>query len=120
MRFYKLRHLIRLFNHTADVCLLILALLFKIFSFDYKFFSDKAMESQRVLAILGNGPSLKHDLAEIDELKSQIDFCAVNNFANTELFLDFKPSTYVIVDPVFGEQTSIRILPRATSYCLVI
>lgn len=101
MSFYKFKSIARLINYCADFLLLIIALLYKFISFDFSFFPKKTKKSQRVLAILGNGPSLKKDLIEINKLKNELDFCAVNNFANTDLFYQLKPSTYVIVDPVF-------------------
>ena len=50
---------------------------------------------------MGNGPSLKNDIDNLLKHKSQMDFCVVNYFANTEFFKELKPSHYVLIDPVF-------------------
>ncbi|MBQ2374756.1 MAG: hypothetical protein II299_06575 [Alistipes sp.] len=58
--------------------------------------------SQR-LAILGNGPSLKHQLPQLIKQKEweQADMMAVNFFALSEEFYTVKPKYYVLSDPMF-------------------
>lgn len=52
------------------------------------------------LCILGNGPSLKHQMDDLLFLET-IDFMAVNYFACTDPFESFKPTHYVIASPQY-------------------
>lgn len=56
--------------------------------------------SERVF-ILGNGPSLKNDLASVIMLsrRENIDVCAVNEFAFSDAFFDIRPNIYILADP---------------------
>ena len=65
--------------------------------------------------ILGNGPSLKDDLKGVIALsaREEIDVCAVNDFAFSDVFFDIRPSIYVLADPGYwadnvGEDLSVR------------
>lgn len=51
--------------------------------------------------ILGNGPSLVRDLKGSDINLSDKTLICVNFFANSDLYLDLKPSVYVFLDPIF-------------------
>lgn len=51
------------------------------------------------LYILGNGPSFSESLPVFKSKLISNDCIAVNNFCNTELFKEIKPTFYVIADP---------------------
>ena len=52
--------------------------------------------------ILGNGPSLKDDIAHIST--DGVDFFCVNHFADSDYFEKFKPKFYLFLDPYFWEE----------------
>ena len=49
--------------------------------------------------ILGNGPSLIHELKKIDEIPNQIEVICVNHFPSTNQFEILKPQFYVTSAP---------------------
>lgn len=55
--------------------------------------------------ILGNGPSLRDDLAAIERLAATgtVDLWCVNQFADSEAYLGLKPANYVMADPAYWE-----------------
>lgn len=88
-------------NYCADAIVLIFALVFKVITFNFYLKLESKKANRNTIAILGNGPSLKNDIDNLLKHKSQMDFCVVNYFANTEFFKELKPSHYVLIDPVF-------------------
>jgi hypothetical protein len=48
---------------------------------------------------MGNGPSLRKSLEDNASLLSNYDMVAVNNFAESEEYITYKPSIYVLCDP---------------------
>ena len=54
--------------------------------------------------VFGNGPSLLSDIQNINSLEK--DFLAVNHFAESKYFAQFKPSKYVLIDSYFWEQNT--------------
>jgi hypothetical protein len=59
------------------------------------------------IIILGNGPSLKKQLANsIDILKSNVCVC-VNSFVLTEYYSIIKPRVYLLIDPSFFVQCAV-------------
>jgi hypothetical protein len=64
------------------------------------------------IIILGNGPSLKAQLANsIDILKSNVCVC-VNKFVLTEYYSIIKPRVYVLIDPAWFEQCIVPELEK--------
>jgi len=64
-----------------------------------------------VIHVLGNGPSLKTDIDEvIARLKESKDdkVMVVNSFASDPLFELLQPSYYVLVDPVYFEDSQLE------------
>jgi hypothetical protein len=53
--------------------------------------------------VLGNGPSLKSDYAANPGFFANRRCFCVNSFALTDLFLDTRPSHYVLLDPAYYE-----------------
>ena len=51
--------------------------------------------------ILGNGPSLKKDIAKIIEIKNEHVFFVVNNFSSSEYYEKLQPKNYIIIDASF-------------------
>lgn len=51
--------------------------------------------------ILGTGPSLKESLKSINSQARKVDSFAMNDFAISELFLDAKPTYYILVDEAY-------------------
>ena len=96
-----LHSIARLYNYLSDFLILISALLLKILCLNFEFKIDNTKSSQRIMAVLGNGPSLKTDLPVIYKRKDLMDFSVVNYFANTKYFCELKPIHYFLVDPVF-------------------
>lgn len=58
------------------------------------------IKSNSRLIILGNGPSLSSQMDKLVRLPD-FDFLAVNYFACTEQYVQFKPSSYVIASPQY-------------------
>lgn len=73
--------------------------------------------------ILGNGPSLLGDINLKEKELSSYDLCAVNFFANNELYLKLKPQFYCFADPLFNLVDNPGILNQikdTTSWSLTI
>lgn len=51
--------------------------------------------------ILGNGPSLKENLANDMELLKENDIFCVNTFCLSSYFIDIKPRFYIFLDPAY-------------------
>jgi hypothetical protein len=65
-------------------------------------FRSPPLARQRSKAlILGNGPSLRDDLATVERIATSgaVDFWCVNFFANADAYSSLKPTNYVIADP---------------------
>lgn len=60
-----------------------------------------AIDPQRKLLLLGNGPSLTNDLQEIRHLRPTSYLVGVNLIVNTPLFKELKPDYLFISDPMF-------------------
>ncbi len=87
------------FSSTAKSCLRLLPSLFK------KCLTAVVADGDcRPLIILGNGPSLKRNLEENQELLQKVDTIAVNFFANSPEFVEIQPTYYVLADPHFFEK----------------
>lgn len=56
------------------------------------------MIESRKLIVLANGPSLKE---ELPSFKEGLDYCVVNDLANSPFFEKLKPKYYVLSDPLF-------------------
>ena len=54
--------------------------------------------------VLGNGPSLKEDINNINHIGN--DFVVVNHFSESEKFNLYKPTKYVIIDTYFWDANS--------------
>lgn len=73
------------------------------------FFREGAVSLKRIsylknkdrLVVLGNGPSLDHDIEYLNSIKSEVDFMCVNNFACSELYETFQPNKYLFMDDYF-------------------
>ncbi|MBQ8580527.1 MAG: hypothetical protein IJ478_00375 [Alistipes sp.] len=65
-------------------------------------------ERRPMMAVLGNGPSLKGELEELLRDPAARDFMAVNFFAEDERFMVLRPAYYVLSDPMFFRLTSLR------------
>lgn len=76
-------------------------------SFVYKgrFFKDgiNLKTTNKSCCILGNGPSLIHQLEDSDFLYQQEDLFVVNNFALTDYYKKIKPKYYVFADPCYWD-----------------
>lgn len=101
MKMLKLKYIMRIWSYSHDGLLILLTIIFKVITLDLNYSPSRSKDPQRILAILGNGPSFKNDWIEIQKMRPECDFCAVNNFANTEFFNKLNPSLYVIADPSF-------------------
>lgn len=67
-----------------------------------KYIIKKIKPEYNEVHILGNGPSLKLDYDKIKLVINEgTSLMAVNSFACTELYEEFKPDLYIIVDPAF-------------------
>jgi len=72
----------------------------------YSTISNHKKKSDKII-ILGNGPSLKKQLANsIDILKSNVCVC-VNSFVLTEFYSIIKPKVYMLIDPSFFAQCAV-------------
>ena len=59
------------------------------------------------LIIIGNGPSLTDTInLHVDKLKKN-NCMTVNFFANTDLFAEIQPSSYLLIDPAFFKDPNI-------------
>ena len=87
--------------YCADAVVLVFALFFKVITLNFYSKLRQKEPNLNPVAILGNGPSLKKDIDNILQNKSEMDFYVVNYFANTEYFKELRPSHYVLIDPVF-------------------
>lgn len=68
--------------------------------------------------VLGNGPSLKHDLdVNLDFLKKEKTF-AVNHFVKSRFYIVLKPKYYVLADPNFWINTGLANKIKAEEDCL--
>ena len=67
------------------------------------------MSSERRLAILGNGPSLKQQLPQLIEQQAwqKMDMMAVNFFALSEEYKVVCPKFYILSDPQFFRKAGI-------------
>lgn len=68
---------------------------------------DKIDESSaNKIIVLANGPSLKDELSSFKNTeRSNIDFIALNYFANDHTFFEIKPKDYCLADPMFFRKT---------------
>lgn len=86
--FYLLRHILRLVINCNI--------------FFYEKYNNKKSENIHILA---NGPSLNEDLSNnFEEIKNG-DILVVNGFANSDLYVELKPSYYVLIDPLYWDDT---------------
>ena len=72
---------------------------------------DKIKTSNLVIAM--NGPTLKDDLNLLDsdlKFKEPYDYAVANHFADTNYFLERKPSYYFFSDPYFWDNSSEKSL----------
>ncbi len=65
-------------------------------------------ERRQTMAVLGNGPSLNEELPELLAEVGERDLMAVNFFAEDPRFTALQPAYYVLSDPMFFRQTSLR------------
>lgn len=65
----------------------------------------KPAHRSRPLIVMGNGPSLRKDLAEHRDALEACDLMAVNFAATAEVFSELKPEFYILVDPLFFSDT---------------
>lgn len=56
---------------------------------------------EKILVILGNGPSLNTSLTYFNNEENRVDVLGLNNFATTKYFEKIKPSYYVLLDEKF-------------------
>ncbi|WP_459816514.1 6-hydroxymethylpterin diphosphokinase MptE-like protein [Geotalea toluenoxydans] len=63
--------------------------------------------TKKDLCVLGNGPSLNHNLINnIDFITSRVSIC-VNDFISSDFFYTIKPSYYLLLDPAYWRHDSI-------------
>jgi hypothetical protein len=67
---------------------------------------DPLLEHNTNVIILGNGPSLKHDLAMVERItqRNDTDLWCVNFFGNSNEYVKLRPTNYVIADPGHWEE----------------
>ena len=64
---------------------------------------------------MGNGPSLSSDIPGIIKRRPEVRVCAVNYFANNELFVQLRPDFYFLADPIFWNDQDIGMsIKKAT------
>lgn len=66
---------------------------------------SKASDSDQPIIIMGNGPSLADTMRDSAEALRKYPLMAVNFAANAEEFYRFRPTYYVLADPVFFQST---------------
>jgi hypothetical protein len=71
----------------------------------FHFRSSRLARQRGKALVLGNGPSLKDDLAAVGlaVASGTVDLWCVNFFASTEAYTSLKPANYVIADPAHWE-----------------
>jgi len=63
--------------------------------------------------VLGNGPSLAHDLRDRDDLPFGLDLICVNNFSLSALYPLLQPTYYVVADPYYwAEDVPAELAPE--------
>lgn len=65
-------------------------------------------ERRATMAVLGNGPALKEEMAALREQVGKVDFLAVNFFALDDDFLRLQPAYYVVSDPMFFRDSYMK------------
>ena len=63
--------------------------------------TEKAVDAEKPLIILANGPSLRQTIDEYGVVLKEFPTLAVNFAANTPEFRSIKPNYYVLADPHF-------------------
>lgn len=83
--------------------------LFKVLASSKYNVSIKSINDKGKCYILGNGPSLKGDLADNFILLKSNKLFVVNNFAKSDYYIKLKPQYYVFADPAYWstEENSI-------------
>lgn len=74
-----------------------------IFNFQIIFRPKNLKLKSENLYILANGPSFNQDLSENFEAIQKGDIIVVNGFANSDLFVQLKPTYYVLIDPLYWD-----------------
>jgi len=59
------------------------------------------LKNKKDILILGNGPSLKDTIQNVDLSSMNIDIVCVNEFALSDSFEKLKPRFYIFMDPVY-------------------
>ncbi|MDE6703575.1 MAG: hypothetical protein K2K00_07855 [Muribaculaceae bacterium] len=75
--------------------------------------TEKAVDAEKPLIILANGPSLRQTIDEYGVVLKEFPTLAVNFAANTPEFRSIKPNYYVLADPHFFKasyQPNIKLL----------
>lgn len=89
---------LKIFETMLNLCIVMLYFFRDIFN--KKEFS--LVKKAKNVFVLGNGPSLKNDLDQIINLRSDNDsVMVVNSFSKTPSYVVLKPEYYVIADPGF-------------------
>ena len=57
--------------------------------------------NDKSIIVIGNGPSLNHDIEKILELGSTVDKVCVNDMALCEYYCVLQPSWYILKDPLY-------------------
>jgi len=92
----KILSWLRLINKTISSLIMVF-----VFSRKTDFTKNKA---NKKCIVLGNGPSLAHDLENKPDIFSSMDSMCVNFFAFSEYYEQIKPKYYVILDPNFWQE----------------
>lgn len=72
------------------------------------------------IAILGNGPSLRDTLNDVDDYKfiTNREICVVNSFVCDEQFFIIKPKYYVLMDPDYwATNQSQNVIKKVNDMC---
>jgi hypothetical protein len=74
----------------------------------YSFFNriNFPIKDSNELHILGNGPSLYNELDDI--IKQNKIYFVVNGFANSDLYSKIQPKYYILVDPLYWDDTILN------------
>ncbi len=75
---------------------------------DYVSRAGRVDGSKKVMAVLGNGPSLKEEMEGLKKAVGEKDFMAVNFFAADDDFEELRPKYYVLSDPMFFRDTYMK------------
>ena len=99
---FRLRMLIPII--IVDLLLYIYGLFSYVFFLRFSSLGKDPNFKSQPLIIMGNGPSLSSDIPSIIKRRPEVRVCAVNYFANNELFVQLRPDFYVLADPIFWRQ----------------